>query len=110
ARAEQAAHNYAQTVLIAMREVEDALVKQNLLAERINELKVAVDEAYKAENLARTRYSRGVEKLILLLETERRRRNVENELALATGERFEAGIDLFLALGGDWDVELEEQN
>ena len=110
ARAEQAAHNYAQTVLIAMREVEDALVKQNLLAERISELKVAVDEAYKAENLARTRYSRGVEKLILLLETERRRRNVENELALATGERFEAGIDLFLALGGDWDVELEEQN
>lgn len=109
ARAEQATHNYAQTVLVAMREVEDALVKQNLLAERIDALKVAVNEAYKAENLARTRYSRGVERLIILLETERRRRNVENELAIATGERFEAGIDLFLALGGDWDVETDDE-
>jgi multidrug efflux system outer membrane protein len=108
ARAEQAAHNYAQTVLIAMREVEDALIKQKLITERIDALKVAVDEAYKAENLARTRYSRGVEKLILLLETERRRRNVENELAISVGELYEAGIDLFLALGGDWDVELNE--
>ncbi len=108
ARAEQAAQNYAQTVLIAMREVEDALVKQKLLAERIDELKVAVDEAYKAEDLARSRYSRGVERILILLETERRRRNVENELAIATGELFEARIDLFLALGGDWDVEIDD--
>ena len=108
ARATAATENYAKTVLVAIREVEDALVSQRLLAERIDYLKVSVDEAYKAEELARSRYGRGVEGILTLLETERRRRNVENLLALSEGDLFNARVDLYLALGGDWDVELYE--
>jgi outer membrane protein TolC len=39
------------------------------------------------------------------LETERRRRQAENELALSQGDLWKARVELFLAIGGDWGIE-----
>jgi multidrug efflux system outer membrane protein len=96
------AANYAQTVLIALREVEDALAQERLLQLRLNALQLRFTEASAAETLARQRYLRGVERLITVLEAERRRRIAENELNNVKGRLWAGRVDLFLALGGDW--------
>ena len=96
------AANYAETVLIAMWEVEDALSREALLQKRLKALQLRFDEATAAEKLAKSRYIRGVERLIIVLETERRRRIAENELNLVKGELWSGRVDLFIALGGDW--------
>ena len=104
ARAQRAAANYAKVILTAMREVEDALAGEQTLQERIAFLRVRLDDAMSAESLAVDRYSRGLEGILTVLETERRRRLAENELILTQGQLFNARIDLYLALGGDWGV------
>jgi outer membrane protein TolC len=65
-------------------------------------VEVRVREARGAAQLADERYRRGVEKLLVLLDTERRRRIAENEEILVRGDLWNARVDLFLALGGDW--------
>jgi multidrug efflux system outer membrane protein len=104
ARTTQAAENYAGVVLVALREAEDALVRQQTLKARIGHLQERLAEAMRAESLARQRYLRGVEKILIVLETERRRRIGENELIRTTGNLWNARVELFLALGGDWDI------
>jgi multidrug efflux system outer membrane protein len=101
----QSAALYAGAVLNAMREVEDALVKQQKLAERITQLTDRFEQSQHAERLAVDRYTQGVDKILLVLETERRRRLAENELALSQGDLWKARVELFLAIGGDWGIE-----
>lgn len=105
ARTEQAAAEYAQVVLNAIREVEDALVAQQTLAERVDTLRIQLAEASRAEALALQRYQRGLEQILIVLDTERRRIAAESELAVAKGNLYDARINLYLALGGDWNVE-----
>ena len=105
ARYAELAANYAGTILTAMREVEDALVIEKLLQRRLKALQLRYDEAVAAEKLAGERYLRGVERLIIVLETERRRRIAEDELNNVKGELWTSRVDLFLALGGDWTTD-----
>ena len=60
-----------------------------------------------AERLAGQRYIEGLEQILTVLETERARRQAENELAIAQGRLWEARVDLLLALGGDWGLKEE---
>ncbi len=99
-----AAAQYSQQILTAFAEVEDALVAEQLLRQRIGHLVDRLDQAQQAEKLARERYSRGVGSVIEVLETERRRRLAENELAVARGGLWSTRVDLHLALGGDWGL------
>jgi len=100
------AADYAKTVITAMQEVEDALINEQLQQKRFTALQRRLDEATAAEKLAGQRYLRGVEKLITVLETERRRRIAEEQLNNVKGQLWSGRVDLFLALGGDW---LEEK-
>ena len=102
AAVEQAAQRYAGEVLTAFQEVEDALMSQRLLQERIAYLGEGFQLAREAEALARSRYATGVEPMLVVLETERNRRLAENELVLAQGRLWETRVQLYLALGGDW--------
>ena len=106
ARAEQSAARYADVVLRAIREVEDALVTEQQTRKQVTLVKERFDESMIADKLARQRYSQGLETLLIVLETERRRIIAENELALVTENLYNARIDLFLALGGDWEMPL----
>lgn len=105
AATEAAAAQYAGTVLTAMREVEDALVTQQMLTAQIEQLNDRFVQAQHAERLATKQYNEGVGTILLSLETERRRRQAENELALVQGELWKSRVQLFLALGGDWGIE-----
>ncbi|MGB5160624.1 MAG: TolC family protein [Thermoanaerobaculia bacterium] len=106
ARVEQATALYAGAVLTALREVEDALVlgESTTLNWEFSDLRVS--EARAADRLAKQRYQRGVETLLTVLETERRLRLAEQAIITATADVWNARIDLFLALGGDWGTDL----
>ena len=102
ARLQAQANSYANNVLTAMREVEDALVQNHKLNERLAKVNQQVTEARLAEQLSRDRYGRGVEQLLVVLETERRRQIAEDSLLQVELDYWNARIDLHLALGGNW--------
>jgi multidrug efflux system outer membrane protein len=102
ARTEQAAAVYAGTVLNALREVEEALVLGEASRGNYQFSSDRVEEARAADRLAKERYQRGVGSLLTVLETERRLRLAEQAIITATVDVWNARIDLFLALGGDW--------
>jgi multidrug efflux system outer membrane protein len=103
ARVEQAAAVYAGAVLVALREVEDALVSERAVRESLEFTERRVEQARAANRLSRERYLRGVESLLAVLETDRRLRAAEEALISGTAELWNSRVDLFLALGGDWD-------
>ncbi len=105
ARAEAAAAEYGAVVLAALREVEDALVRDRTLWERHDHLVAQVTAAREAERLATMRYDAGLTDLLDLLETKRRRFDAEDQLAAARQDLWDARVDLVLALGGDWNRE-----
>ena len=105
ARRNELAANYAGAVLTALREVEDALVQEQKLQQQLDNVRFRFTESMAAENLSRTRYQRGVESILTVLESERRRRSAENELAILKGQIWTNRVNLFLALGGDWQSE-----
>jgi multidrug efflux system outer membrane protein len=102
ARYSELAASYAGTVLTALQEVEDALVSEEMLQVQLKQVEGRFGEAQGAEELSRQRYSRGVESILTVLESERRRRLAEEELALLKGQLWMTRVNLFLALGGDW--------
>ena len=105
ARHAEAAANYASTVLTALKEVEDSLIREQMLTEQLRHIQVRFEEARAAEELSKQRYQRGVEGILTILESERRRRTAENELAILKGQIWTTRVNLFLALGGDWDYQ-----
>ena len=105
ARAEQAGAVYAGVVLNALREVGDALVLGEASQRNWQFSDKRAFEARAADRLAKQRYQRGVATLLTVLETERRLRLAEQAIITATADVWNARIDLFLALGGDWGIE-----
>jgi len=102
ARLQAQAGTYASQVLRAIGEVEDALVRNHKLRERLAKVNQQVNEARLASDLSRDRYARGVENLLTVLETERRRADAEDSLLRVEQDYWNARVDLHLALGGDW--------
>lgn len=86
ARLEASATEYAALVLAALREVEDAWTAEHWLREQLEGVERQRDEARAAEALARTRYERGLENLLVVLDTARRRGGPR---PAAPGERLE---------------------
>jgi len=103
ARHAELAANYAGTVLTAMREVEDALITEQMLQKQLKHTKLRFEEATAAENLSQERYQRGVNSILAVLETERRRRIAEELLVILKAQIWTTRVNLHLALGGDWN-------
>lgn len=99
--ARQRLESYAQTVLMAWREVEDAIDSEHYLADREAALQMAAKEAEEAERLSEREYARGVGTIFELLDAQRRRISAQTQLISARAARFNNRIDLFMALGGD---------
>ncbi len=102
ARTEQALLNYEQTVLQAMREVEDSLAgiqtyKYEVLA-RENQQKAATSAAM----LSRARYNGGVTSYLEVLESERSLFKAELLASSTHREQLVSYVTLYKALGGGW--------
>jgi len=105
ARYAELAANYAGTVLTAMREVEDALAADQMLQSQLEHAQSRFIEAEAAEQLSKQRYSSGVAGVagfLTVLETQRRLRIAEEQVAILKGQIWTTRVNLFLALGGDW--------
>ena len=109
ARYEELAANYSGTVLVALREVEDALASEQLLQMQFEYAQVRLSEAIAAENLSQERYQRGVESILTVLESQRRRSQAEEQVVILKGDIWTARVNLHLALGGNWFDEEQEK-
>lgn len=93
---------YAGAILTAFKEVEDALTAERKSGERLEQLDATLKEVKLAEQSAFDRFRRGIGTYERLLETQRRLQTVEQTLLIEQQNKWNARIDLILALGGDW--------
>lgn len=103
ANREEAIMVYGQTVLQAFLEVEDALAAENYLAAQEKALRTSAEESIEAEKLALEEYGKGLAGIITVLESQRRSFNAQSSLIQVSSQRLQNRLDLYLALGGDFD-------
>lgn len=101
---EMALADYAATALRAFSEVETALVRAAGLADQAAATNTAAAEAQAAELVAGDRYARGLSNYIALLESQRRAFEARSQLLAVRLQQLTARIDLYLALGGDFNL------
>ncbi|MGK2286827.1 efflux transporter outer membrane subunit [Pedomonas sp. V897] len=100
AQEDEAVQSYAQTVLKAMREVEDALGAETLLGSREAALEEAARQAAAAERLAEVQYTTGLTNLLTLLDSQRRNLEAQSQLLDVRQVRMNNRVRLHVALGG----------
>ncbi|MEM9600297.1 MAG: efflux transporter outer membrane subunit [Pseudomonadota bacterium] len=91
---------YAETVLTAYQEVENALDAEQRLEAREAALRISRDEAVMAEERLELRYTEGLASILQLLDAQTRRLNAEGQLITARAERLANRVRLHVALGG----------
>jgi len=96
--------SYVTAVLNAYAEVELALAAEQYLAERIVHLEEGAQQASAAVLLAEDRYRSGLEPFVTVLESQRRSLTNESTLLAARRQRLDNRVDLYLALGGGFEV------
>ena len=95
---------YASTVLAAWREAEDAIYADGILAQRVEALRNAYEQAAEAEELVIRQYGSGLATVFELLDAQSRRIASEGQYISARRERATNRIDIYLAIGGSFDA------
>lgn len=102
ARAEQALIGYERALLLALEEVENALVAYALEGQRRDKLAAAVAATERTVELVDTQYRAGLTDFQNVLDTERSRFQAEDALADSEGQVTRNLIGVYRALGGGW--------
>lgn len=106
---EESAAVFRQRVLVAFREVQDALTATQLLAEQAAAQERAVAAARRAGDLARTRYDAGYVNYFEVLDAQRTVLAAERAAAQLAAQRLVNSVGLIKALGGGWPAEVGGQ-
>ena len=104
AEQDELAYDYTSAALGAFREVETALAAEQYLEAQAEALREASKEAVFAEDRALSRFQSGLVTFITLLESQRRAFDSRSALIRVENQRLQNRIDLYLALGGDFDT------
>ena len=107
AQAEASLLSYAQTVLEAYEEAENAISAESYLAVREDALKLAYEEAAAAEELTERRYNSGAATIFDLLNAQTRRISAESSYIQAQQQRVTNRVLLYLAIGGDFLTDVQ---
>ena len=99
---EVASADYRQTVLDAMREVENALQGAAILARRQTVQDQAVTAARKTFELSAKRFKAGLISFLDVVDAERTRLEAEQAANAIRAERLAVSVSLIKALGGEW--------
>lgn len=110
ARTLQATAQYRATILQAFSEVESALDQDHYQKLQENFLVESVDSARRSVELAEDRYIRGLDNILVALESQRRLYTAESQLLTTERLRRTARVNLIQALGGPWDELNTERN
>jgi multidrug efflux system outer membrane protein len=98
---------YKRTVLTAVKEVEDALIREEKQRQHIEAVKLQIDAARKALNEAGERYLKGLNDYLPVLTQIVSVQDLERNLIRRQAELVVARVSLFRALGGTWMNELQ---
>jgi multidrug efflux system outer membrane protein len=101
-RYDEALARYRQSLLIALREVEDALVDLKGLARSRNALKLARNSSQETRRLSQERYDRGLTSYFEVVDAEREVLRVQLVLSQLDAQQRITLAALAKALGGGW--------
>ena len=102
AREAEAKAQYDQTVLLALQDIESALVRYRTSRSRVERIQDAASASERAAELARLRFSGGVADFLQVLDAERTQLEAEDQLAQGRTDAATAYAALYKALGGSW--------
>ena len=100
---DEAAAAYRQQVLVAFREVQDALTATRILAEQNAAQDQARAAARRAVQLAQTRFDAGYVNLLEVIDAQRTSLAVERASAQLEAQRLTNNVSLIKAIGGGWN-------
>ncbi|MDF7775848.1 efflux transporter outer membrane subunit [Sphingomonas sp. AOB5] len=104
AAAEGAFLTYKQTILTGLEDVENAIVALNAAQQRAEQFAIAYEAANNSAILSRMQYRSGLTDFTTLNTAESQLLSARNGLAQARADQATALIQLYLALGGGWDI------
>ncbi|TXT40129.1 MAG: RND efflux system outer membrane lipoprotein NodT [Comamonadaceae bacterium] len=93
---------YQNTLLTALKEVEDALISQQHDRTRLGHLQQAASAAENAALLAQNRYSSGLVDFQTVLQTQRSLLSAQDSLASLQADLSSNHVRLIKAMGGGW--------
>ncbi len=105
ARTEQALLRYEQSILLALEEVENAMVAYDRERVRRDHLSDSVDASQRSVEMVRTQYTSGLTNFQNVLDSQRSLFNRQDELASSEGRVVQNLIALNKALGGGWSLD-----
>jgi multidrug efflux system outer membrane protein len=95
---------YKQTVIVAFREVSDALIAQTTLVEQRQALEHQVASLRESVELSLLRYNAGRASYFEVLEAEQLLFPAEDALAQTQRDQLLVVVSLYKALGGGWSL------
>ncbi len=101
----EAINTYGQTVLTALSEVENALVREQHQRELLDSLHRQLELATQVTDQTRERYLRGIGDFLRVLTAELSQQNLERNVLAAERELREFRVALCRALSGGFDLE-----
>ena len=107
ARLEEQVAQYGQTVLTALREVEDALIQESRQDALLEELEEEVEVSQATLDEAQRRYRNGLSDYLPVLTALQSLQSSEQRRVAARRQRLSFRVQLHRALGGTWMRELE---
>jgi multidrug efflux system outer membrane protein len=102
-RQEQALSRYDQTVLLALEDVENALINYGKEQERFRSLDAAVRANRRAVEMSNELYTRGVIDFLNVLDAQRALFVAEEQLIISEKNLSADLVALYKALGGGWE-------
>lgn len=108
AQAEQAMIQYEQTVLLALEDVENAMVAYAQEQDRFVALEQAVVAAEKSVELVQTLYENGLTDFQNVLDMQRSMTTQQDQFAASEGQVAKNLVTIYTSLGGGWNTETTE--
>lgn len=99
---EESVAAYRQRILVAFREVQDALTGARLLSSEAAAREQSRASARKTATLSNARYRAGLVSYLEVVDSERTALAAERESARVAGQRLVTSVQLIKALGGGW--------
>jgi multidrug efflux system outer membrane protein len=93
---------YRQRILVAFKEVQDALTGARLLSQQADAQQRSSASARKTAEISNSRYRAGLVSYLEVVESERTALTAERESARIAGQRLVTSVQLIKAIGGGW--------
>jgi NodT family efflux transporter outer membrane factor (OMF) lipoprotein len=104
ANQQESVWQYRNTILTALREVEDGLVAYATEQEHRNALAEALKQNEDSLNLIRSQYDHGLSDFLEVLDAQRNVLSTEDQLAQANQTLGTDLVSLYKSLGGGWEI------